>query len=91
MKWEYVKPLKSAKLIEKYEELTEYRFPQEFKSTIIEFNGGRPVRRTFNTNTNKERELKSFLSFNPDDKETIWKAYEWTKTVFFQQIFAVCH
>ena len=28
---------------------------------------------------NSGRELKSFLSFNTDDRETVWKIYEWNK------------
>lgn len=86
--WKYVKPLKSAELINDYERLTGYSLPQEFKNLIIESNGGRPERRVFNTNAENEREIKSFLSFNADDKETVWQAYEWLKDKFGNKYLA---
>ena len=77
MEWKYVKPLVSMDSIEKFEELVSYHFPEEFKKCIIECNGGRPIERTFDTDKVSGRELKSFLSFNMEDKETVWKLYEW--------------
>lgn len=79
MNWKYVKPLKSEKLINDFECLVCYEFPKEFRDCVLQFNGGRPERRGFDTNMNTGRELKSFLSFNTDDRETVWKIYEWNK------------
>ena len=79
MNWKYVKPLKSEKLIDDFEQLVCYSFPNEFKSCVQLHNGGRPAYRGFDTAKNVGREIKSFLSFNHNDRETVWKIYEWNK------------
>lgn len=76
MEWEYVKPLKFGS-IEEFETLIQYTFSDSFKSCIKLYNGGRPECATFNTDKKIGRELKSFLSFNREDKETVWKAIAW--------------
>ncbi len=79
MNWKYVKTLKTENLIADFESLACYEFPEEFRDCVMHYNGGRPERKGFDTNLNSGRELKSFLSFNTDDKETVWKIYEWNK------------
>ena len=79
MTWKYVKPLESIKNIDDYECMVRYSFPDEFRECVITNNGGRPEYRCFDTDKAKERALKSFLSFNRNDKETVWKLYEWKK------------
>ena len=79
MEWKYVKPLSSEDLIEEFERLAKYSFPDDFKKCVSSYNGGRPSLKTFDTDSAKERELKSFLSFNKDDRETVWKIYDWNK------------
>ncbi len=79
MDWKYVKPLKSENLINDFERLICYEFPKEFRNCVLQFNGERPERREFETSMSSGIELKSFLSFNVDDKETVWKIYEWNK------------
>ena len=79
MEWKYIKPLLSIELIYEFENSTKYLFPDTFKQFIIKHNGGRPNKSIFDTNKTKERELKSFLSFNREDKETVWKIIEWNK------------
>ena len=76
MEWNYVKSLSSKDSIEEFEKKENYTFPDEFKQCVINNNGGRPNRRGFDTENTKERELKTFLSFNKEDKETMWKASE---------------
>lgn len=72
MNCKYIKNLKSKNSIKAYETLCEYIFPETYVKFIIKNNGGRPEKRRFITNKGNERELKTFLSFNPDDKESIW-------------------
>lgn len=79
MEWKYVKALKSAELISEYEKKTGYVFDEAFKKCVMENNGGRPAKKVFDTDKTKERELKSFLSFNREDRETVWKILEWNK------------
>lgn len=79
MQWKYVKPIKDENCIREFEELTGYELPDDFKECIMQNNGGRPDLRAFDTDKRKERELKSFLSFNKDDMETVWKISDWNK------------
>ena len=79
MNWKYVKPLESEKLIDDFESLAGYIFPTEFRECVLRYNGGRPERRGFDTDKNAARELKSFLSFNHNDRETMWKIFAWNK------------
>lgn len=79
MEWKYIKQLKSVDLIDKFEALTKYSFCDSFRRCVIEHNGGRPSKRAFDTDKTKERELKSFLSFNKEDRETVWKIFDWNK------------
>lgn len=77
MEWKYVKPLSSEENINDFECMVKYCFPDEFRKCVIQHNGGRPSCKVFDTNKTKERELKSFLSFNKEDRETVWKIHEW--------------
>lgn len=79
MEWKYVKELKSVDLIDDYECLVKYVFCDSFRKCIIANNGGRPSKKAFDTDKVKERELKSFLSFNKEDRETVWKIFDWNK------------
>ena len=88
MEWKYVKHLKSRKNIEDFEQLVGYSFPPEFRKQVIEHNGGRPANRIFNTNKRKIYALKSFLSFNHEDLETVWKIREWSKEILTDEYVA---
>ena len=88
MNWKYVKTLKSANLIDEFETLVCYELPKEFKECVLQYNGGRPERKGFDTDAIKGRELKSFLSFNKEDRETVWKIYEWNKEELANKYFA---
>lgn len=79
MEWKYVKPLSSGDNINEFECLVKYAFPDDFRECIKKYNGGRPENKIFDTDASQERALKSFLSFNKNDRETVWKIYEWNK------------
>lgn len=79
MNWKYAKALNSVDLINDFEKLVGYKFPKEFRDLVLQFNGGRPERKRFDTNVSIGRELKSFLSFNTGDRETVWKIKDWNK------------
>lgn len=79
MNWKYAKALNSVDLINDFEKLVGYKFSKEFRDLVLQFNGGRPERKGFNTNVSIGRELKSFLSFNTGDRETVWKINDWNK------------
>lgn len=79
MNWKYVKTLTSYNLIDEFERDYNCSLPKEYKECVQLNNGGRPEKSAFDTEKNKEREIKSLLSFNKEDKETIWKLNEWNK------------
>ena len=79
MKWKYIKPLESENRIEEYETITNYTFPEDYKDFIRNNNGGRPERRVFDTEKSEGRSFKSLLSYNHNDRETVWKIYNWNK------------
>lgn len=79
MNWKYAKALNSVDLINDFEKLVGYKFPKEFRDLVLQFNGGRPERKGFDTNVSTGRELKSFLSFNAGDRETVWEINDCNK------------
>lgn len=49
--------------------------PDELISIIEQYNGGRPPIKQILTSTQKKYVFKSLLSYNEDDKETIYSIY----------------
>lgn len=72
MEWKYVKEIKSAELISDFERKFNFKFPDEYRECVLKYNGGRPSKKVFDTEKVKEREIKSLLSFNHNDLETMW-------------------
>ena len=79
MDWKYVIPLKSYTSIIEFENIAEYRFPPDFKKCVKLYNGGLPTKNAFDTDKHSERLLKTFLSFNKEDIDSVWNAIEWSK------------
>lgn len=76
MNWKYVKPLKKTDSIYDFEESEKVEFPDSYIATVKKFNGGRPEKSIYDTDKTKERTIKSLLSFNDDDRETIRRTAE---------------
>lgn len=87
MDWKYVKPIASVEIINEFERNFNYKFPADYKECAIKYNGGRPKVKVFDTTTTKECEFKSLLSFNRDDRETIWNVNENCKESYI--VFAI--
>ena len=79
MDWKRVKPLESEDLIEQFEQEVHFTFPEDFKACVKHYNGARPMRRLFDTDRSKDRVMKSLLSFNPGDREPVWKIRAWNE------------
>lgn len=77
--WKYVKALSSEQVIEQFEAAHHVNFPQDFVEVFRLYNGGRPNKKSFVTSAARERVLKTLLSFNQGDLETIYKAYDVVK------------
>lgn len=78
-KWKYVKKLINNDNIQRFEQKIHRDLPIDFKETVALFNGGRPDKSNVLID-NKERILKSLLSFNKEDKENIFAVYEWVES-----------
>lgn len=73
--WKYVKSLKNGNAVDEFEKQNNICFPQDLKDFILKNNGRRPHKMTIDTADTKKRVFKSLLSFNRDDKETIFTMY----------------
>lgn len=72
MEWKYVKPLKDNNVFENIETTYNIEIPKYLKELIIKYNGGRPDKKIFDTQTSKERVLQGLISFNKEDKANIF-------------------
>ena len=79
MEWKYVKQLKTVELINDFECMVKYAFCEAFRRCVMVNNGGRPAKKLFDTDKAVQRQLKSFLSFNKEDRETVWKIFQWNR------------
>lgn len=77
--WKYVKPLNSDNAVENFESHNNLKLPEDFYACIKENNGGRPDKKVFDTEITKGRVIKSLLSFNKDDLETVYDAMDTLK------------
>jgi hypothetical protein len=73
--WKYVKPLEDQNSIKLFWAKNNIELPCDVLEFLKENNGGRPSLNTFDTDQSKERVFKALLSYNFEDKETIYKAY----------------
>ncbi|MGG1516992.1 SMI1/KNR4 family protein [Paenibacillus oryzisoli] len=76
MEWLFCKALKDPEAIEQAEKAFNVVFPSDFKAHVLTYNGGRPRPNCFDLGHAKELAVKTLLSFNKDDVETIYGAYQ---------------
>ncbi|RDU38675.1 hypothetical protein DRW41_03700 [Neobacillus piezotolerans] len=74
--WKYVKPLKDNESVEGFEALNDVQLPKDITDCIKQNNGGRPDKKVFDTDVSEGRVMKSLLSFNKDDLETVYDAID---------------
>ena len=88
MNWKYIKELQSLDLISEFENTVNYKFCSEFVETVKNYNGARPENSLFDTDKTEKRAIKSLLSFNKSDKETVWKIMDWNRTELAEKYVA---
>mgnify|MGYP000866863327 CR=1 FL=1 len=76
LSWKFVKPLKDNKAVETFEADYGLKLPQDIIACIKQNNGGRPDKKVFDTTISKGRVIKSLLSFNKDDLDTVYDAMD---------------
>ena len=73
--WKYVKPLEDENSIELFLAKNNLELPFDVIECLEENNGGRPSLNEFDTDQSKERVFKALLSYNLEDKESIYNIY----------------
>ena len=80
MEWHHVEPLQAETLIEEYEALIGYTFPEDFRAFAKQYNGGRPEKLVFRSvrdGNAKKRVFGDVLSFNKDVRGSFWSYNRW--------------
>ena len=77
--WKYVKPLEDNDAVANFADNNGLKLPQDIISCIIQNNGGRPNKKMFDTEVSKGRLIKSLLSFNQGDLETVYDVFNMIK------------
>lgn len=73
--WKYVKALNNKDSIAIFEQVIGCEIPKDIKECVTNYNGGRPSKKIFDTNLSQERVIKSLLSYNTTDLETVFDVY----------------
>lgn len=89
MEWKYIKKLDDEKNIKEFEELAKVKLQEDYKNFIKNYNGARPTKKAFKTEKGVEHLVKTFFSYNKEDKENIFKTYEYGHDFFDETYFAI--
>lgn len=73
--WKYVKTLEEQNGIELFLDKYNIKLPNDILECLRVNNGGRPSLNAFDTDQSKERVFKALLSYNIEDKESIYNIY----------------
>lgn len=73
--WKYVKTLENRDAVRLFLEKYRIDLPRFIVQTIETYNGGRPSNKHIFTSANREYVFKTLLSYNKNDKETIYSVY----------------
>ena len=73
--WKYVKKLDNSDSVSRFLKHYHIILPTGLIACLEQNNGGRPSEKDFNTNKGKGYVFKNLLSFNENDKESIYKFY----------------
>lgn len=74
MEYKYIKPLKEQEIIRKFFDKNHAVLPEYFEKYFEKYNGSRPSLNLFILENGEEKVLNTFLSFNEEDKENVFKA-----------------
>lgn len=76
MNWDFIIPLNDTSLIEEFSKRANFTFPSDYKKFVKENNAGYPPKTCYDTNVTEKRCIKSLLSLNKEDEESIWDLYD---------------
>lgn len=75
LEWKYIKELIDIDCFQAIKEKYNVDASNELKECIVNFNGARPTKDAFDTESVKEREIKRLLSFNKSDTENVYDVF----------------
>ena len=73
--WKYVKPLEDRDSVRAFLKKYRINMPKSMIETLETYNGGRPADKRILTSAKREYVFKTLLSYNENDKETIYGVY----------------
>ena len=73
--WKYIKPLDDPSAVMNFLKAYNVELPDKLTESIEKFNGGRPSEKQIITSSKREYVFKSMLSYNRNDKETIYSVF----------------
>ena len=73
--WKYVKPLEDSDSVRAFLKKYRINMPKSMIETLETYNGGRPADKRILTSAKREYVFKTLLSYNENDKETIYSVY----------------
>lgn len=76
LEWDFVRSLEDENLIDEFEKAVKYKFPVSFRKCVVMNNGGYPSKEIFDTDVAEERCIGYLLSFNHNDRCSVWNALE---------------
>ena len=72
MEWLFVKKIQDIALFDELVSITKYKYPKEFKTFVLQYNGATPEADVFDTVNTRGRVFNRLLSLNKSDIETVW-------------------
>ncbi len=73
--WKYIKPLDDPSAVTSFLNAYNVELPDKLIESIEKFNGGRPSEKQIITSANREYVFKSMLSYNRNDKDTVYSVF----------------
>ena len=73
--WKYVKPLEDKDAVKEFLRKYHINLPKSMIEILETYNGGRPADKRILTTAKREYVFKTLLSYNKNDKETIYSMY----------------
>ena len=73
--WKYIKPLDDPSAVMNFLKAYNVELPDKLTESIEKFNGRRPSEKQIITSSKREYVFKSMLSYNRNDKETIYSVF----------------
>lgn len=89
MKWKLTRELKDLSSINQVEETFGYKFPQDYKELVTEYNCGFPEPNALDTKNKVGVSFGELLNFNLDELDNVLEEYLWVKGKLPSKVFPI--